>query len=253
LSLPFLAVPVFLTPSGRFLLPLLPGVAWGIGSLAERISERVLARPAVIAGSLAAVGLAVLGTMSTREQASSLVWNATIREVETALTEADLARAERLLLRSSDRDAETPEFQSLLGRLHEAKDDAAAAEEAYRKAVRLGGSPVQLADFLARQGRFSEANACLQSLRAAPPEETAYWLLEGNLAFVAKRWDAAETALRKAEELGGPTQALAFNRALALVGAGRLAEARRQFDRAAAGPDSALAARAMAELDRLRR
>ena len=75
-------------------------------------------------------------------------------------------------------------------------------------------------------------------------------MLRGNLAFVNQSWDEAAESFERARTLRGPEQDLAFNRALALVQAGRIGEAIGELRTAETG-EAGIAARARALREQL--
>lgn len=246
-ALPFAAVPLFAAPLGRFLLPLLPACAWGLGTLAERAlavsRRRALALGIVAAALVAGAGLGTVGSwMRSREEMVA----ARAAEVEAALGEGRFDVAERKLAPALVRFRGRPEFLDLEGRLLDARNRPDDAERAFRAAVRAGGSPLALAGHLARRGRVDEAEAALAPLRASPPESADYWMLAGNLAFVANRFTEAVAAYERAEALGGPAGEIAFNRGAALLQTGDVTGALRAWEIAAREGSPATSARARA-------
>ena len=131
----------------------------------------------------------------------------------------------------------------LTGARHDEIDAASAAL--------ISRSGIELQDFDLGTAFGEDAERLLEPLRAAPPDDFTYWVLAANLAFAAARWEESADAFRRAEQLGGPGQEIALNRAMALARAGRTEEAILELRRAASGPTGAIADRATAELERI--
>jgi predicted CXXCH cytochrome family protein len=140
-----------------------------------------------------------------------------------------LTTAMQALLAAEQVDADRPETQVNLGVLALRRRDLAAAEAAYRKALRLdpGFVPgfVNLADLERLRGRDAEGLALLrQALALEPDNPTVRHAL--GLARVRQRdLPAALAELRRAAELAPDNARYAYVHAVALHGTGVTAEA----------------------------
>ena len=235
-SLPFLAVPVFLVPIGRFTLPLLPAAAWGAGVLLTRLAEGLrpaLARPAV--GVLLA-GAAAASLVAVSARTHELLWNDRAGNVLAAIGEGRLDDADRWMQPFLEDDR--PEVLVLLAQLREAQGRSAEADDAFRRLAGTGASPIPWITRLARTGRAASAEELLAPLLTADADAET-WMVAGNVAFVNGEYGSAAERFARAEAAGAPAGEAAFNRASALARAGRTAEAREQARRAAeAGPEA---------------
>jgi hypothetical protein len=248
LSLPFLVVPVFLVPIGRFTLPLLPAVAWGSGVILSRTTAR--ARPAlrsVLIGGVLAVA-AALSFPAARAQARDVLWGTRSANIQAALGEQRLDEADRWLqpFVSEDR----AEVLVLLARLREAQGRGPEADDAFRRLAGTGGSPLPWATRLARTGRAAAAEEVLAPMLTAEADAET-WMTAGNVAFLNERYDVAADRFARAEALGAPPGEAAYNRAMALVRADRPEEAATAARRAARTGTEATARRANALLQGL--
>jgi len=250
-AVPFLAVPVFVHPVGRFALPLLPAMAWGLGRWAD-LAIGFRPRIAIPAVTVLVVATAAGGAGSSWKHAGEAAWHERRTDAEAALAESRLREAERLLepvLR--DRRAD-PEVLALWARLRLAQGRPAEAEDAYRRAVERGGSPASLARLLAEQGRASEADAALAGYDA-DDGDFVHWATVANVKLLLRDYPAALAAVEKAERAGGPAGELAFTKGLAFARSGRPREARAAWERAVEVGSPAIAARATGALASLPR
>ncbi len=251
LSLPFAGVPLFVNPIGRFVLPALPGHAWGLGRLLQFLAKRVAAlHPRAAAAAIATGTLLVAGRGIgySHHEAGESTQKARLVEIEAAINEEELERAERLLGHFLRKTPKSPTGLLLRGRIEDVRGDDAAAEATYREAIAEGASPLAYAEFLMLHERLAEADSVMQRPGAKIPDDVDSWTVCAHIAFRLGRFDDALQAFTAAERIEGPTAESQFNIAIVLDRLGRLAESRACLERVAASGNPALADQARAAL-----
>ncbi|MCA9753345.1 MAG: glycosyltransferase family 39 protein [Gemmatimonadetes bacterium] len=235
-AVPFLAVPLFVHPVGRFALPALPAIAWGLGELAERARRFA---PSSTAVPVAAVALAfTAGSIRSWTRAADEAWPVRREAIHAALTAGEWNQAEAGIERALRDRRRDPELQEMLATLRLGQGREPAAEAAYRRSVELGGSPTALARFLAMRRRPAAADSALAGYAPAA-NDFVYWSTAANVSMLLGRPQEALDALDRAERAGAPLGEISYARGLALRALGRADESRRAFELAvAAGPET---------------
>lgn len=172
LAAPFLAAPFVQAPTGRFADATVPALAWGSGLLADRVSRAaarrwppVARRALPLGGIIAALALTAWPLVALAPVARDYHWMGRQVQVQVELglgRPADAIRTAREGIRIDPGD---PRFRNVLGYLLEKQGDLAAAEEAYRAAVRLGGQSTGLERLLLESGRGEETGAVSRAER----------------------------------------------------------------------------------------
>lgn len=255
---PFFVVPVVFAPMDRYGIAAIPGLAWGTGSLlarAQEFLERRVPRSTLVLPVGAGVLLVTLAAVTLPRRAREFHWVPRHFEISAALGAGDLDLAENIVQEGLRIDQTDSRFLDTLGVIRERRGDGQGAEIAYRAALQDGRSPypvIHLAGLLARTGRTDEAKTHLMNLRRNPPEDREYWLLEGHIALLERRWSDAERSYVKAEELGAKDPSASFQHGTALLSLGRLDDATLMFYRASLATDASLRDRAMEQLRLIR-
>ncbi len=252
LSLHVLAVPLFVTPMGRFLLPAAPAIAWGLARLLSAIGRWLAGRSAIAARAfvLGAMGaIAAGGVASSVRLARDSGWQATSPQIEALIGEGNFERAREHLAPFLEKRANDPQVWRTLARLEVGRQDMEAAERAFREALGRGESPIAFASFLIERGRAAEAEALIAPLRQRPPETMEYHLIEGQLAFANGKFDVAVQRFLRAERLAGVSAPFDLNLGVAHLRAGQIEEGLVRLRRAASSSDAIVARRAAAVLE----
>lgn len=254
LSLPFLAVPLFVNPLGRFLLPALPGHAWGLARVLS-VAPRLLRRgPARVQAGLLGAGLLLIagrGIHRADTEARETTFHARLVEIEAAISSKEIDNAERLLGFARRRRPRDPAALQLQGKIHDARGRLDEAEKSFREAMENGATPLGFAEFLLRNGRTEEAETVLSAVADSPPEGGDFWKLYGHVAFRLGKYDRALVGLQKAEDISGRSAQSDYNVGLVLYSLGRVAEAKERLTRAARSGDPAVNAVALEVLQGL--
>lgn len=170
LALPFLFAPFFVTPMGRFLLPVLPAHSWGISQLLARglrlpRARRTLATALV---GIAALAFIARGAIVSQGEARRYLWSIRLPEIESALAEGRVDDARRILEPSLRRDPDLPDVRKSQSRILQVEGHQAfaagnlqSALQAFESAERITGPSPEI-DFnlgvtLTRLGRSQEA------------------------------------------------------------------------------------------------
>ncbi len=122
LSAPFLAVPLFVVPLGRFLLPAFPAIAVGLARLAAFVGARWGARPAPRIAQLAvllSVGAAAFATIESFREARQSRWTHRVHEIESELGLGNVDRARALLATARPVSGSEEDVIVLRGRIEE--------------------------------------------------------------------------------------------------------------------------------------
>jgi Flp pilus assembly protein TadD len=147
----------------------------------------------------------------------------------SAQQRAALDRAAAELVAADMASAERPEAHLDLGAFHQQRGDAAAAESAYRQALRLDPrfvpAMVNLADLYRATGRDAEGEDLLRQAVAIDPSDAAAEHAFGLLKARQNKLEDAVSLLRNAASLAPDNARYAYVYAVALNSAGRSAEA----------------------------
>ncbi len=166
--------------------------------------------------------------------------------MQAARAGADVPELDAWIAAASAREPSNPTFAIARGDLRDLQGDVAAAETAYRDAIRLAptllGVRSRLAGLLERAGRIDEAVKVAQDgVAAAPLDAGGLDLLAQFLARRGTEQDltAAETLLRRATKLVSGDPVPYVRLAELLAQRGRTAEAKQWYEAAAAlAPDN---------------
>ncbi len=146
-----------------------------------------------------------------------------------------LAEAETAIDQMEESAPEDPRPHHLRGVLAMLRGDAAAAADAFRRALRSPGAPAEtrlgLATALLDLGTATEAWEVLAPLRIDPPEDARYrhWLIRAGAA--AERWAELASLLELCLERTPADHATRFALAGVYLRLGRPADARREHRR----------------------
>lgn len=134
----------------------------------------------------------------------------------------DYARAEEFLSRALAEDASNPAWHALLGYVNRRLDMPAAAVDAFRRALELQNEPryrVALAQALAADGRFDEAESAFRDVLAIDPDNGAAHYALGGYMHRRGHIDEAETHMLRV--LSGNADNPGAHRILALINEAR--------------------------------
>lgn len=244
--LPVLVVPVFVPYTGRHMLAAVPGLAWGAGLLVSRaILKGRDRRPALTNGLLVAPIVAATGAAAwwALSMPRDFHWGNRYHEIDYATASGDFERAKKIVRDGERRSPGDSRFPDMEGYVLSSEGDLEGAERCWREAVRLGGSPLNLAMALVVRGETEEADSLMRDMRADPPSTWIYAKFEGDFAFYAQRWEDAiryyslARAREEATVAAADRQLIAFRLGALLVDAGRADEAVPELEEAARGPD----------------
>jgi len=130
------------------------------------------------------------------------------------------------------------------------KLDLAAARPAYDRAYRLGRGNADIvllfALYCSRAGRAKEATEAIEQAVALDPLNPRAHRAEGSVAYAARRYSDALPPLRRALDLNPKMTFAHFLAGAALMGLGRLVDARKEFQ-AEPDPEFSLTGLAIAE------
>ncbi|MGQ0723484.1 MAG: tetratricopeptide repeat protein [Candidatus Eiseniibacteriota bacterium] len=236
--LPFVTVPAFATPTGRFFLPLVPAVCWGVGALVVELLARArapLVRRALVAG-VAACALLAAARVTPREIEDGRLDGRKL-ELDLLLLEGRTAEALRIVDELLARDPAEPRHWVSRSEVLEAASDSPGAEQALDRAIAAGAPETKRAALWIKRGRLAEADALLRRLRPGMEDDLEYWDLAGEAAFRSGRWEDAIVAFDRAEAAGGSPAKLSFNRAMCHARLGRIAAAESELAEAAKSRD----------------
>jgi hypothetical protein len=229
--LPFLPGPAFYSPFGRYLLPLVPGLAWGAGLLLDFVLRRTAARPAARRGVAAAFCVAALApaVAVTPQSVRAGRFETGRVELEFLVMEGKAAEAKQIVDELLRREPGNYRYLTALAEVLESDGDAAGADAALERALAAGAPETTRAALHVKRGQIARADSLLRGIRPRFEESLDYWDLVGEVAFRASRWADAIAAFDRSEAAGGDRPKLAYNRAMCLARLGRLDDALAQL------------------------
>jgi tetratricopeptide (TPR) repeat protein len=230
--LPFATVPAFATPTGRFFLPLVPAVSWGVGALAVELLARAPLVRRFLVAAIAVGALLVAARVTPREIEEGRLDGRKL-ELDLLLLEGRTGEALRIVDELLAREPHEPRHFVSKSEVLEAAGDSTAAEQAIDRAIAAGASETKRAALWIKRGRLAEADELLRRLRPGMEGDLEYWDLAGEAAFRSGRWEDAIVAFDGAEAAGGDPAKLSFNRAMCHARLGRIAAAQAELDQAA--------------------
>lgn len=245
--LPFLPGPAFYSPFGRYLLPLVPGFAWGAGALLDRLLRGFAGRPTALRGGavgFAAIAVALAATVTPQSVRAGRFETARV-ELEFLVMEGKADEAKSNVEELLRREPRNYRYLVALAEILESAGDAAGADAALERALAAGAPPTTRAALLVNRGQLAPADSLLRRIRSAFEHDLDYWDLAGEIAFRSGRWAEAIAAFDRSEAAGGDRQKLAYNRAMCLARLGRLDEALTQARTAEASRDPLVRKQAM--------
>lgn len=256
-ALPFVGVPLFVNPLGRFLSTLFQTHALGLALFSHWLARRCF--PTRIPWALALIALvgaavAFRGVQRTLHEAGDATLHLRMVEIEAAVHTGDFATAERLLKYAKLRYAGGPNLLLLEGKFESARGNLVASEQAFRAGIAAGGSGLGLAEFLMRQGRSAEADSVLKTTPPDIQQRSVQLQLQGHVAFMNGNYSEALAAFQELDDTTGLTLDNIYNVGIILSRLGHFDQARTAFQRVVAGEDSSLAglaSSAILELERV--
>jgi hypothetical protein len=245
--LPFLPGPAFYSPFGRYLLPLVPGLAWGAGALVDAGLRLLSGRPAVARGAAVAfcAAAALLAATVTPGSVREGRFGGTRTELELLVMEGKAGEARAIVDELLRREPRNYRYLIALAEVLESDGDPSGADAALDRALAAGAPETTRAALHVKRGEIARADSLLRDIRPRFEDDLDYWDLVGEVAFRSSRWTEAIAAFDRSEAAGGDRARLAYNRAMCLARLGRLDDALVQLRVAGSSRDPVVRKQAM--------